>query len=363
MTSTGNVVKLQRAKQIFKNALIGLMLILAAAALVALLKNTYQSNLSQGITLPSPNLDMQEVGNPSQTSPVGQAIADFLRQLIIATFQPFLDLISYLSQRTPLAGQNPVVVKLWWLVLGLANSLFILVIILLGFQLMSASALGFAELSLRQLIPRLIFFFLLMNSSLFIVDTFIGLANALVQSLHNAFNLEGIWSFWQALGSDLEQSNLLALLLLGVFVLLSFCLLIYYILRWVVIYTGAVLAPLVCLLYLLPATRGFFSAAIKTYFYTLFILFIHGLILALGFGLLSSLNQIGGQGLLTLLIGIAVLFLLLKTPKTLAKWIKVDYGAAAFKNFGRDMTLLGQQSLEQVQRQYVARQIMKSERD
>ena len=230
---------------------------------------------------------------------------------------------------------------------------------------MSANALGFSELSFKQLLPKLIFYFVLINSSLFIVDALISLSNVLVQTLHHSLGLEQIFSHWHSFGGSLERGGLLSLLLLSIFVILSFCLLIYYILRWVVVYVGAVLSPLVILLYILPSTRSFCGAAMKTYFYTIYILFLHALILGLGFGLLSTLGQspAARSSLLTLLIGIAVLLLMLKTPKTLGKWSRLGLGSSNLKGLSKDLGFVLQQSLEEMRGRYLSRNFKEDERN
>ena len=108
------------------------------------------------------------------------------------------------------------------------------------------------------------------------------------------------------------------------------------------------LAPLIVLMQLLPFTKGFTLAAIRTYFYTIFILFIHAIILSLAAGLLSSLaaDQVHDQGLLTAIIGIATLTLMLKTPKTIAKWCRVNYSFKPIKNLGAQIASELAQGLE-----------------
>ena len=66
-------------------------------------------------------------------------------------------------------------------------------------------------------------------------------------------------------------------------------------------------------------------------------------------GLLASLAapQLPSSGLLTLVIGIAALTLMLKTPKTIAKWCRVGYSFKTFKNLGSDLAAGLSQSLEQ----------------
>ena len=114
ITSAGNPLRLNRAKQIFKNALLGLLLILLAATLVSVLKSSYQNNLDLDTALPSPSVELSQVGASDQQSSAGSAVSDFLYQVVLASLHPFLDLMSHLIQQTPLAGQNAVVVQLWW---------------------------------------------------------------------------------------------------------------------------------------------------------------------------------------------------------------------------------------------------------
>lgn len=355
MTSGGDALRLQRAKRILSNAFLGLVLILLAAGLVAILRSAYQGGLVDQVDLPIPQISFQD--NSLETSdPVGRGVGGFVRQLLSSAFYPILGIISYLSQQTPLVSHNSVVVKLWWAVLGIANVLFVLVVILLGFRLMSGEALGFKSADFRQLLPKLVVFFLLMQSSLWLVDVLLSLANSLGRAFNSSVGLDGLWSHWQFLGFDLAQTSLLALLLMLVFVILGFCLLIYYILRLMIIYVGAVLSPLVILVSLLPGGRSLVVSAVKTYVINVFMLFIHSIILALGFGLLVSMSYVGQYQLLTLAVGIAVLYLLLKTPKVLGRWALSGYRVTAWKSVARDLSTIMQQSLEQMRGQYLIRQ-------
>ncbi len=156
------------------------------------------------------------------------------------------------------------------------------------------------------------------------------------------------WLTWQALAEGGAAAGFVSLLLTVLFLILGFGLLVYYVLRLVVIYLGAVLAPLIVLMQLLPFTKGFTVAAVRTYFYTIFVLFIHAIILSLAAGLLASLasEQIDDQGLLTLIIGIATLTLMLKTPKTIAKWCRVNYNFKPLKNLGGQIASELAQGLE-----------------
>ena len=325
MTSQGQPARLQQAKRTLRNALLGLLLVLVAGSLVAWLNDIQQGSLAgETVSLPAPHMPDETY---SADSPSLSKMVDFLEPLVVAIFNPLLDILQYLSQQTPAASQNSVIFKIWLAVLGISNSLLVLVIILLGFRLMAASTLGLKEVSLPQLLPRLALGFLLMNSSLFIIDVLIDISNGLLNVFHQAVGTAALWQHWSLL-TEASTANPLSLLLLTVFVILGLGLIVYYIFRLVIIYLGVVLAPLVILLQLLPSARAVMVTAMKTYFYNLFILFLHAIILALGFGLLASLMtaELEHQGLLTLLLGIAVLAVLLKTPRTLAKWCQLDYG-------------------------------------
>lgn len=348
MTSRGNPKRLNHAKQTLKNAALGLLLVIAAAFIFNFLNTAYNTAAPIGQGMPPPIIEVSEPPTEGLAGKILATASDFFRHIIVSTFDPVIDLIRYLSFKTPLAGSNPVVSKLWLTVLGIANSLFILATVLLGLRLMSASTFGFDELSFRRLLPKLGLIFLVMNSSLLLIDIVISISNAMLDALMAATGVGDPWLTWQALAENGAAASFVSLLLTVLFLILGFGLLIYYVLRLVIIYLGAVLAPLIVLMQLLPFTKGFTLAAIRTYFYTIFVLFIHAVILSLATGLLASLasDQIHDQGLLTLIIGIATLTLMLKTPKTLAKWCRVSYSFKPIKNLGGQIASELSQGLE-----------------
>ena len=111
----------------------------------------------------------------------------------------------------------------------------------------------------------------------------------------------------------------MSLLLTVLFLILGFGLLVYYVLEaGGHLFGGGACAPLIVLMQLLPFTKGFTLAAIRTYFYTIFVLFIHTIILSLAAGLLASHGLRSDPRPRTadgLIIGIATLTLMLKTPR------------------------------------------------
>ena len=125
------------------------------------------------------------------------------------------------------------------------------------------------------------------------------------------------------------------------FLIIAGWLVVYYFMRLISLYLGAVLAPLVLILALMPGWRQFSWLAIKSYLVTIFILFIHNLILLVAgnlFLLALAIPDFRSQSLMLLLIGVATLISLLKTPKLLAE---MNYASLTPKTLGR----LGRQAV------------------
>jgi hypothetical protein len=79
---------------------------------------------------------------------------------------------------------------------------------------------------------------------------------------------------------------------------------------------GAVVSPLVCLLWLVPRFTDFAENCINVYLVTIFTLFIHVVIIQLASAFLTIPTQDGTNPIISVLIGIAMLALMLKTTAT-----------------------------------------------
>jgi hypothetical protein len=101
------------------------------------------------------------------------------------------------------------------------------------------------------------------------------------------------------------------------FLVLNVMLLVYYVGRLITLYIGAILAPLVLLLWLLPAFKDFAITALKTYLATIFVLFVHVVILLLAASIFTGILKGDDSGqpsnLMALIVGMATLIALLKT--------------------------------------------------
>ena len=337
MTSSGNPEKLLTAKRTLRNALAGLVLVIAAVFLVNLLTTAYGPHeFTGGGQLPVVSEAEAQDSGQGLVGLVIQTAVGFLYDIIQSIFSPFIDALEELSARTPFMSSNETVFKLWLAGLGIANVLLVLVVALLGLQIMSATVLGFEELSLRQLLPKIIFAFLLMNSSIFVIDVLINLSNGMIEALRAAVP---VGSFWEAMRATIDQSggfSLVMLLISFVFLVLAFFLLIYYLMRLITLYLGAILAPLVIMLGLLPAFRDFALLSIKTYLSNIFVLFVHTLIFILAGSLILNLQTTSSSGtaLMNLLLAIAALTTLLKTQGMLNQMHLASVGPKALRRLG-----------------------------
>lgn len=339
MTSSGNPEKLDHAKHILKNALLGLVIVLAAATLVSILSNAYGSPHDVGnATLPSlQEVKPNDVGN-GLIDILIKAVTGFLNNIIQAVAQPFLGALDYFTKSTPLMADNQSVFNFWLAMVGISDVLFIVIIALLGFHVMSASTFGFDEIEFKHLLPRIGLVFLVMNTSIFFIDGVIELSNALITAITK---VSGTSSVWDALTEVVKQAGsqgLAALLMMMAFVVLSVILLVYYVGRLVTLYIGAVLSPLIALVWLIPGFRDFAETAIKTYLTTIFVLFVHVVILQLAASLLTGMAPSSGNDvpntLMAIVVGFATILALLKTQGIMMQFSYVSMGSRNMRKLG-----------------------------
>lgn len=317
MTSKGNPENLAHAKKTLKNALIGLVLVIAAATLTAILSHAYgSSTATMADKLPSLS-PIQQDSSTSFFDVVTKAIIHVLQGIVNSIGEPFVQALGYFTNATPLMGDNSNVFNLWLAIVGIADALFVLVVALLGFQVMSFSSLGFDELDIKQILPQLALVFLLMNTSIFAIDAVIGLSNGMIHALQAGFPCTSIWDLLGDITKKSSDLGLGGLLVMIAFLVLTVMLLVYYVGRLITLYIGAVLSPIVMLLYLIPAFKDFAITALKTYLMTIFVLFVQVVIMQLASSIFSGMlqNDTSGQPntLMALIVGLATVLALLKT--------------------------------------------------
>ncbi len=339
MTSGGQPERLEHAKKLIRNALIGLAIILGAAALTAILSYAYGGSSSA----PPEHLPSLAAIRPAHTSlslvdVLIKAITGLLQNIVQSVAAPFINALQYFTSGTPLMAENSSVFNLWLGVVAIADTLFVLVVTLLGFNVMSSSSLGLEEIEFKHLLPQLGLIFLLINSSIFAIDAVIGLSNGMIRALEAGFGGISVWQVLSTISNQSASLGLAALLILAAFVIMAILLLIYYVGRLVTLYLGAVLSPLVLLLWLLPSFKDFAANAVKTYLTTIFVLFVHVVILELAASIFATL-VVGSPDhtpdpIMALVVGLSTLVALLKTQGVLMQLSYVSIGPKALRRLG-----------------------------
>ncbi|MBC7546217.1 type IV secretion system protein [Candidatus Saccharibacteria bacterium] len=338
MTSSGNPDRLQHAKLVIKNALIGLVIIIGAAVLTAILTHAYTAS-GGAVTAKIPNLtaiEPQKVSN-GLVDILIKAIAGLFQDIIQSIAKPFLQALAFFTNGTPLIAANSAIFNLWLTIVGIADSLFILFVALLGFHVMSFATLGLEEIEFKHLLPQIGLVFLLINSSIFLIDGVIRVSNGMIIALHAGFPSINLWATLVKIVAQSGGLSLAALLIMVVFLILAVILLVYYVGRLVTLYIGAVLAPVLLLLYLLPSFKDFVENAVKTYLTTIFVLFVHVVILQLATSIFAAIlpgkdNQ--PDPIMSMIVGISVLIALLKTQGVMQQLSYASVGPKAMRKLG-----------------------------
>ncbi|MCL4417759.1 MAG: hypothetical protein M1365_13905, partial [Actinobacteria bacterium] len=265
------------------------------------------------------------------------AIAGFLQNIIQSATKPLIDGLISMITTTPSIINNSVLFNFWLVILGITDSLFVLIIALLGFHFMSASTFGFDEIELKHLLPRIGLAFLGANISIFLADWIVLSCNTMVKALLNSTG--GIGSAWVLNAFDpvalaTSSTQLITLIFMLLFVILTIVLLLMYISRLIIIALGAVLSPLIFLLWALPKGSDFAEVSVKAYVVSVFTVFVHVAIIQLASAFLTIPGQQGINPLISILVAIGLFFTLLKTPSIMMQLIFYNTGRGIIRKVG-----------------------------
>lgn len=337
ITSTGKPKILEDAKKTIKNALIGLVLVLSANVVVSVFQNainpTTDPTGSQAIEVIA-----IETVEPSDglTQVLIDAVSGFIQNIVESATEPIVNgVIGYLTT-TPTLLNNSVIRNFWLVSLGIVDVLFVIIVALLGLQVMSATTFGFAELELKQLLPRIGMAFLGANISLFLADYAIITCNVLVKAVLDATGgLNHAWVVDAINPATLLTGTapLIILIFLILFLIVSIVLLFLYISRLIMISLGAVLSPFIFMLWTLPKFSDFASIAVKTYLVNVFLIFVHVVIIQLA-GSFLALPDHSENSLISVAVAIGLFFTLIKTPSLMMQMVYYASGNGHLKKFG-----------------------------
>lgn len=337
ITSTGKPQALESAKTTIRNALIGLVLVLSANVVVSVFQHSLNSATTSGNNTPLEVVAIEAV-EPSDglTQVLLDAVSGFIQNIVESSTKPVVDgVIKYLTT-TPTLFDNEVVRNFWLVSVGIVDGLFVLIVALLGLQVMSAETFGFEEIDIRQLLPRLGLAFLGANISLFLADYAILTANTLVKAvLDSTGGLNHTWVVDAVNPATLITGTtpLITLVFLVLFLMVAIVLLLMYISRLILISLMAVLAPFIFLLWPLPKFSDFASIASKSYFVTVFVVFVHVIILQLASSFLA-LPEHTENSLVSIAVAVGLFFTLLKVPSLMMQMVFYTSRNGTFKKLG-----------------------------
>lgn len=338
-TSSGRPDRMESAKLIIRNALIGLIIVLAASVLTGVLTHAFhQTPSSTGTNLPALTSVKPDDNNNGLAGTLLKALTGFLSSIMQSAAEPFLKALAYFTSGTPLVSGNSGAFRLWLAMVGMADAMFVLAIALIGFHVMSYATFGLDEAKLKHKLPQIAAIFALINCSVFVIDGIIELSNAMIHALQAGFSHTSVWDVLTAVTKQSNAYDIVALLIMLAFLILSVVLLIYYVGRIVTIYLGAILAPVVLLAWLVPGFRDFSEAAAKTYITTIFVLFVHVVILDLAAslftGMLDASTAHAADPLMSLIVGLATLIALLKTQGVMTQFSYASIGPRSARRLG-----------------------------
>lgn len=341
ITSTGKPDALEEAKKTIRNALIGLILVLSASSIVSLLQGALIGDVGNGTVANLPVTQIESVA-PSEglTQVLIDAVNGFIQNVVESSTKPIVDGIMTFLGSTPSLLDNSSIVKFWLIMLGITDSLFVLVVALLGLQFMSASTFGFEEIEFKHLLPRIGVAFLGANISLFLADYAIKASNALVSGVLSATGgLNHAWISNAVTVSSITNGTapFIILIFLLIFLIVSIVLLLMYISRLIVISLGAVLSPFIFLLWTLPKTADFAEMAVKGYFVSVFMIFVHVVTIQLA-GTFLALPEQTNNSLISVAVAIGLLLTLLKIPSFMMQLILFSRSVGAVRHIGSQIT-------------------------
>jgi len=337
ITSTGDPAALEDAKRTIRNALIGLVIVIAAAFMSNLLNDSLMQSSSGGSATAlqlSPIEPTQQTGTLTQI--LLDAVSGFLQNIIGSVTTPIINGIVWFLTSTPSLSNNSVVFNFWLIIVGITDSLFAVAIALLGFKVMSASTFGFDDVPLKELLPRIGLAFLLANTSIFWIDWIIELCQTMVNAvLHATGGLSGAWiiNAFDPAALLSGTTALITLIFAILFILLAVVLLIFYISRLMILAFGAVISPLVCLLSLSSKMSDFVGNAVKLYIVTIFTVFLHVVIIQLASSFLTVPGQVGENPIIGILVGIALFSVLLKSTSMTVQLAMSSQAGNTLKKF------------------------------
>ena len=186
----------------------------------------------------------------------GQAINTWFTNLVTSAMDPVLDLVGRTSMTTPDLAGNPQISQLWDITRWVANSLFILFVIVGGIVVASHETLQ-TRVTLKQTLPRIVVGFIAVNASLSLIRFAITFVNGIATGILAGDSSGGVTSgVKDEIHRQLERGGIFMILVALVVVVLAVVLLALYVLRLTITIIIVVAGPLALLCHASPYTDG-----------------------------------------------------------------------------------------------------------
>jgi hypothetical protein len=256
------------------------------------------------------------------TAQIIDAITAWLQTVATALISAAFAAVGELIFSTPALDQIPEVHAAWSLVVGIANSLFVLAILAAGILVMASGTVE-SRYSAKLLVSRLALAGIAANASLALTGALIQLDNALVIGLLGADPAaRTVADLVDAIHSA-HPVNQYVSVIVGLWAAtLAMFLVALYIGRDLALLLATVAAPLALATYALPQTDEIARLWVRAFCGLLFVQVVQAVLVLVALQLLRRTDWLGGgaSDLVSGLMLIALLYLLVKLPFAAYHW-------------------------------------------
>jgi hypothetical protein len=256
------------------------------------------------------------------TSQVAEAINAWLQSLVAAILAPSLAAAGQLLFSTPAFDAIPQVQRSWELVRNVADALFVVAWIAAGVLVMTSGGTD-SRYTAKVLVPRVALAAVLANASLAICGALIRVNNALVTGLLGPTpGASAVTGLAQLVTSGQAGNQVVGILIGLAAAVLAVLLVALFIGRDLVLLLATIMAPLALATFALPQTEELARLWWRVFGALLFVQVGQAVLVQIGAELVVHGEWLGGPvpGLVGGLVGVTVLYLLLKLPFAAYQW-------------------------------------------
>jgi hypothetical protein len=255
---------------------------------------------------------------------ISKAISTWFRDLLHEALNPVIDLLARTALVTPDLTAEPRIVQIWTLTQTIANSAYVLLVVVGGLVVMTQDSLQTRH-GFTQIAPRVVLGFVALNVSLSVVGEAIRVTNTTAAALLGTDGTpEAVAARLKTqLFGGLDQAGIFMLLVALIIVALVVVVLIVFVMRVALTVLLVAVAPLALACHALPATEGAARLWWRGLLAVLAIQLAQALTLVVAvrvFFTPTGLGGFGGGGVLTdLLVTLVLVWVLVRIPTWISR--------------------------------------------